>query len=131
MSCLCAVHVTIVCTIFQEDMDATRPESYTGADVFLLCFSVKGPTSFQNIKTKWIPELKQHAPNIPILLVGCKEGKLCLLFLCRLSGVVVTYRDHFSIVCPSVCLSVRHKTCLGFSSETTCAISSKLQTLQE
>ncbi|XP_060574823.1 rho-related GTP-binding protein RhoA-B-like [Ruditapes philippinarum] len=67
------IHVKCTDTEGNEDMDATRPESYTGADVFLLCFSVKGPTSFQNIKTKWIPELKQHAPNVPILLVGCKE----------------------------------------------------------
>jgi hypothetical protein len=28
-------------------------------------------------------------------------------FLCRLYGVVATYRDHFSVVCLSVCLSVR------------------------
>ena len=67
--------------LFQEDADSTRPESYTGADVFLLCFSIKGPTSFQNVKTKWIPELKKHAPNVPILLVGCKEGKNCPIYL--------------------------------------------------
>jgi hypothetical protein len=26
--------------------------------------------SFENIKTKWYPELREHAPGIPILLAG-------------------------------------------------------------
>ncbi|XP_045158586.1 cell division control protein 42 homolog [Mercenaria mercenaria] len=67
------VHVKCTDTEGHEDYDDTRPESYSDADIFLLCFSVSGPSSFQNIKTKWIPELKRHAPKVPILLVGCKE----------------------------------------------------------
>lgn len=31
-------------------------------DVFLVCFSVVDPTSFHNVKLKWIPELQHHAP---------------------------------------------------------------------
>ena len=31
-------------------------------DVFLVCFSVVDPTSFHNVKLKWIPELRHHAP---------------------------------------------------------------------
>jgi hypothetical protein len=34
-------------------------------------------------------------------------GYFCL-FLCRLYGVVATYRDHFSVVCLSVCLSLQN-----------------------
>lgn len=39
-------------------------------DVFLICFSVVNPASFQNVKEEWVPELKEYAPNVPFLLVG-------------------------------------------------------------
>lgn len=67
------VHVKCTDTEGHEDYDDTRPESYQDADVFLLCFSLSGPNSFNNVKAKWLPELKKHAPKVPILLVGCKE----------------------------------------------------------
>ena len=42
-------------------------------DVFLLCYSVDNRTSFNNVMTKWVPELRHHCPNAPIVLVGmCK-----------------------------------------------------------
>lgn len=34
------------------------------------------PTSFANITSKWIPELKLHCPNTPIVLVGTKNDLL-------------------------------------------------------
>jgi Ras-related C3 botulinum toxin substrate 1 len=30
------------------------------------------PASFQNVKTKWVPELQHHCPGTPFLLVGTK-----------------------------------------------------------
>ncbi|KAF6023144.1 RHOU [Bugula neritina] len=54
----------------KDDFDSLRPLCYPGTDVFLLCYSVVSPTSFHNITEKWIPELKQYAPKIPIILVG-------------------------------------------------------------
>ncbi|KAK7985067.1 Ras family protein [Apiospora saccharicola] len=41
-------------------------------DVFLICFSIVSPPSFDNVKAKWYPEIDHHAPNIPIILVGTK-----------------------------------------------------------
>jgi len=38
-------------------------------DVFLLCYSVASPSSFDNIKNKWFPEIKHHAPGVPFILV--------------------------------------------------------------
>ena len=29
-------------------------------------------SSFENVSSKWIPELKHHSPNTPIILVGTK-----------------------------------------------------------
>lgn len=39
-------------TAGQEEFDSLRPLSYPGTDIFLLCFSVMYPTSYENIKTK-------------------------------------------------------------------------------
>jgi len=60
-------------TAGQEDYDRLRPLSYPQTDVFLVCFSVISTASFENVKTKWVPEIQHHAPGVPILLVGTKS----------------------------------------------------------
>ncbi len=41
----------------QEDYDRLRPLSYPQTDVFLVCFSVVSPASFENVKEKvWISD---------------------------------------------------------------------------
>lgn len=59
-------------TAGQEDYDRLRPLSYPQTDVFLMCFSVVSPPSFENIRTKWDPEVSHHAPNVAKILVGTK-----------------------------------------------------------
>lgn len=39
-------------TAGQEDYDRLRPLSYPQTDVFLVCFSVVSPASFENVKEK-------------------------------------------------------------------------------
>lgn len=94
-----------ITTTGQEDYNRLRPLSYRGADVFLLCFSLISKASYENISKKvimitslhfnlyfevfnelflhylftyiqWIPELRHYSPNVPIVLVGTKLGKL-------------------------------------------------------
>ncbi|KAH8028323.1 hypothetical protein HPB51_014979 [Rhipicephalus microplus] len=54
----------------RDDFDSLRPLCYPNAAVLLLCFSVVCPTSFQNASQKWLPELRRHCPDAPIVLVG-------------------------------------------------------------
>ena len=56
-----------------EEYDQLRPLGYHDTNVFVLCFSLNEPSSFTNVKERWYPELSQHCPRTPILLVGTKE----------------------------------------------------------
>jgi cell division control protein 42 len=57
-------------TAGQEDYDRLRPLSYPQTDVFLVCFSVTSPASFENVREKWFPEVPHHCPGVPCLIVG-------------------------------------------------------------
>jgi len=59
-------------TAGQEEYDRLRALCYPQTDVFLMCFSVISPSSFENIKIRWYPELQHHCPGTPCLLVGTK-----------------------------------------------------------
>lgn len=59
-------------TAGQGDYDRLRPLSYPQTDVFLLCYSITSPASFENVKAKWHPEIQHHCPNVPFIVVGTK-----------------------------------------------------------
>ena len=59
-------------TAGQEDYDRLRPLSYPQTDVFLIFFSLVSPPSFENVRTKWWPEISHHAPSTSLVLVGTK-----------------------------------------------------------
>ena len=55
-----------------EEYYRLRSLSYPQTDVFLVCFSLVSPASFENVAEKWVPEVEHHCPNTPIVLVGTK-----------------------------------------------------------
>jgi len=59
-------------TAGQEDYDRLRPLSYPHTDVFLLCYSVVNPASFENVRNKWNAEVTHYCPDAPKLLVATK-----------------------------------------------------------
>lgn len=41
-----------------------QPLSYPQTDVFLICFSLVSPPSFENVRSKWNAEVSHHAPGV-------------------------------------------------------------------
>uniref|UniRef100_A0A3Q3J9M3 Rho-related GTP-binding protein RhoG n=1 Tax=Monopterus albus TaxID=43700 RepID=A0A3Q3J9M3_MONAL len=60
-------------TAGQEEYDRLRTLSYPQTNVFIICFSISSPASYENVKHKWHPEVSHHCPGVPILLVGTKS----------------------------------------------------------
>lgn len=56
-----------------EEYDRLRPLYYPQTDVFVICYSVESPISFENIMTKWHPEIMQNWPSAERFLMACKE----------------------------------------------------------
>ena len=59
-------------TTGQEDYDMLRPLSYQQTDLFIVVFALNSKESYENVKSKWIPEIEQHAPGVPFIIVGTK-----------------------------------------------------------
>jgi len=64
------INLTLWDTAGQEEYATLRSVSYPQTDVFLVCFSVVNPNSFDNIATKWLKELKHYNPDAPVIIVG-------------------------------------------------------------
>jgi len=63
-------NLTLWDTAGQEEYERLRILSYPNTDVFLVCYAVDNPTSFSNLMTKWIPEVRHYCPRAPIVLAG-------------------------------------------------------------
>merc|ERR1711991_1148799 len=59
-------------TAGQEEYKRLRALSYPDTDVFLICFSVVNPSSYENVKTQWVPELRHHCVAAHTIIVGTK-----------------------------------------------------------
>lgn len=59
-------------TAGEEEYDRLRPLSYSNSNVFLICFSVANQHSFENVKKKWVTEVRHYCPDVPIILVATK-----------------------------------------------------------
>ncbi|KAJ7166657.1 P-loop containing nucleoside triphosphate hydrolase protein [Mycena filopes] len=57
-------------TVDTDEYDRLRPLSYPNSHVFLVCFSVALPASFEHIKEKWLPELHYFSPRTPVVIVA-------------------------------------------------------------
>ncbi|XP_076472662.1 rho-related GTP-binding protein RhoE-like [Babylonia areolata] len=66
------IHMSIWDTSGDAGYDRVRPLSYSDANLIIICFSIDNPESMENVVSKWHPEVREHCPTQPIMLVGCK-----------------------------------------------------------
>lgn len=60
-------------TAGQRDYDRLRPLRYPNTDTFLICFALDSRDSFDNVRTKWVPEVKHHMTSpASLIIVGTK-----------------------------------------------------------
>ena len=57
----------------QQDKDKVRALSYPGTDVAVMTFSLADPTTLASVGKKWWPEIRQHLPTVPLILLGLKS----------------------------------------------------------
>ena len=55
-----------------EEFSRLRPLVYSDTDVFLVLYSVNMRRSFLHVEEKWIAEIRQENPNVPIVLGATK-----------------------------------------------------------
>ncbi|KAK2580439.1 hypothetical protein KPH14_006183 [Odynerus spinipes] len=87
--------ITLWDTAGQEDYERLRPLSYPNTDCFLLCFSISARSSYENVASKWYPEIKHHCPNVPIVLVGTKSD--------------LRDQDNLDIITPQECKKMKRR----------------------
>uniref|UniRef100_A0A2R9CFI9 Rac family small GTPase 1 n=1 Tax=Pan paniscus TaxID=9597 RepID=A0A2R9CFI9_PANPA len=110
-------------TVAQEDYDRLCPLSYPQTDVFLICFSLVSPASFEKVRAKWYPEVEHHCPNTPIIL-KLKEKKLTPITYLQGLAIVkdigavkylkcsaLTQREIQAVLCPPP-MKKRKRKCL-------------------
>lgn len=66
------VNLSLWDTAGQEDFEKLRPLSYSETNVFVICFSISLRDSYENVKSKWIPEIDIHESDTPFIVVGTK-----------------------------------------------------------
>ncbi|CAG10657.1 unnamed protein product, partial [Tetraodon nigroviridis] len=77
-----------LCLLSQEEFGHLRALCYAHVDVFILCFSLVNPVSFQNIASKWIPQIRSGNRTSPIVLVGTQSD------LCQSVDILIHLAQH-------------------------------------
>jgi Ras-related C3 botulinum toxin substrate 1 len=60
-------------TAGQDEYKRLRALSYPNTDVFLICFSLIDPKSFNHALNKWLPEIMENNPYALKFFVGTKS----------------------------------------------------------
>lgn len=100
--------ITLIDTAGHSDYDRFRPIGYPGTELFLIFYACDDRTSFNQVWSKWKPEIERELPGIPWILVRAKcdkEEKLDMLQLVPPSQVsVVLDHQQTPFACPLVAM---------------------------
>eukprot|EP01080_Neovahlkampfia_damariscottae_P005054 gene5054-8649_t len=67
------INISFADTSGSYDYDRIRTLSYTNTNCFVLCFSLVNRQSFENITTRWVPEIDHYNQIAPIFIIGTKS----------------------------------------------------------
>ena len=67
------INTVISETVVGEEVYVLRPLLDPGTDVCLVCFDVSDRSSFDDVAGVWVPQIQQHTPGVPMVLVGTKS----------------------------------------------------------
>ncbi|CAN7942470.1 unnamed protein product, partial [Ixodes hexagonus] len=67
------VRLSLWDTAGSTDYDSLRPLAYPQASAVLVCFALDDRESLINVERKWVPEVRQRLPRVPVVLVGNKR----------------------------------------------------------
>ena len=56
-----------------EEYDRLRPLNYPNTDVVVIEFGVDNHSAFKHVEERWMPEVRLHLPDVPVVLVGTKS----------------------------------------------------------
>lgn len=74
-----------------------RSLAYTETDVFMICYSVADPESFEKVETYWMADIKKEYPDTPIVLVGLqidkRNDKILIENLSNIGKKMITSED--------------------------------------
>lgn len=45
----------------------------SSVNLVIISYSIDSQTTFENVRKRWLPEVNQYAPQIPVVLVGLKK----------------------------------------------------------
>ncbi|KAF2677398.1 hypothetical protein K458DRAFT_378264 [Lentithecium fluviatile CBS 122367] len=64
------VDLTLWDTSGQEDYDQLRRNAYGGSSVVIICFLIESSPDYDQIRQKWIPEVRERCPATGRIIVG-------------------------------------------------------------
>ncbi|KAH0793993.1 rac-like GTP-binding protein ARAC7 [Histomonas meleagridis] len=67
------IKIALFNSLWDESYLTWLPLTYPGTDIFMLCFSVVSLQSLEFIRNVCVPNIEQHYPNRPYVLVGLKS----------------------------------------------------------
>ncbi|XP_022332318.1 rho-related GTP-binding protein RhoD-like [Crassostrea virginica] len=86
----------------QHDFNQMRKFALKDSNVVIICYDVQKRKSFDNVKSVWIPEIRQFlGKSVPIILVGILSSNMKHRSVSRREAIEVTsqmlIRDYFEI----------------------------------
>jgi len=70
-------NVSIMDTSGCHSLSQLREPAYKDCDAVIVCFDLTDKATLSSIEKKWVPEIKQHCPAVPVFIAGCKRDAMC------------------------------------------------------